>query len=378
MYRVLSIEITGNMKFYPLAKPHIDEKDKKGVLKVLDSGVLALGPNIELFEKNIAKYVGTKFGCAVSNGTCGLHLAVKAIGLQPGDEVITTPFSFISSSNCLLFEGVKPVFVDIETTTFNMDPDKIEAAITPKTKAILVVHIFGQSAEMKPILKIAKKYKLKIIEDACESLGSTYFDKQTGSLGDVSVFAFYPNKQMTTGEGGMIVTNSQKIQDECRSLRNQGRNTQGDWLIHVQMGYNYRIDEMSASLGVTQLAKLDWMIKEKQKIASWYNKHLANHQHILTPLLGKNRTHSWFVYVIRVTNGKRNYLMEELGKNHIHTKPYLPVIHLQPFMKKQFGFKKGMFPQAETVSSQSLALPFYIGLTEKDVITIASQIKKFV
>lgn len=370
--------IQNKMKKFPIAKPHIDEKDKAGVMEVLDSGVLALGAKAETFEKNIADYTTTKFGCAVTNGTCGLHLCVKAVGWNAGDEVITSPFSFISSSNCLLFEGVKPVFVDIDPVTFNMDPDKIEAAITKKTKGILVVHIFGQSAEMKKILQIAKKYKLKVVEDACESLGSTYFGKPTGTMGDAGVFAFYPNKQMTTGEGGMVVTNSQRIYESCKSLRNQGRNAQGDWLTHIQVGYNYRLDEMSASLGVTQLKKLDWMIAEKQKIAAWYEKYLSSNTNILLPQTAPHRTHSWFVYVIRITNGKRTALMEHLAGKKIQTKPYLPVIHLQPFMKKQFGFKKGSFPIAEKISTQTLALPFYIGLTEADIKYISAQITEFV
>ena len=365
------------MKQFQIAKPYIDDADRAGVMEVLNSGVLALGPKTEGFEQAIAKYTGTKFGCAVTNGTCGLHLCVKAVGWKAGDEVITSPFSFISSSNCLLFEGVKPVFVDIDPVTFNMDADKIEAAITKKTKGILVVHIFGQSADMTKIMQLAKKYKLKVVEDACESLGSSYKGQPTGTMGDAGVFAFYPNKQMTTGEGGMVVTNSTKIYDQCKSLRNQGRNAQGDWLTHIQLGYNYRLDEMSASLGITQLKKLDWMISEKQKIAAWYGKYLGENKNILLPQTAPERTHSWFVYVIRVTNGKRNDLLQHLSEQKIQTKPYLPVIHLQPFMKKMFGYKKKSFPIAEKISSETLALPFYIGLTEQDIKHISAQITKF-
>lgn len=369
-------DFSHNMKHlrYPVAKPYITAEDKKGVRKVLDSGMLSLGPKYTEFENSLARYVGAKHACAVSNGTCGLHLAVRALGLKDGDEVITSPFSFVSSSNVLLYEHVKPVFIDIEETTFNMDPQYLSRALTKKTKAILVVHIFGQSPEMDAIRAFARKHRLKIIEDACESLGSSYKKKMTGILGDVGVYAFYPNKQMTTGEGGMIVTNSSEIAALCKSMRNQGRNSQGDWLVHERLGYNYRIDEMSAALGVSQLAKLDWMIQRKRQIAEWYSEVLSSHPAIMTPMIGAHRTHSWFVYVIRITNGKRNTVMDRLDARGIQTKPYLPVIHLQPFMKKMFHYKHGDFPIAERVSSQTLALPFYIGLTKKDINIICSEL----
>lgn len=363
---------------YQIARPYIDESDKKGVLAVLSSGWLSFGPRYTVFENSLKHYVKSPFACAVANGTCGLHLAVRAVGLKEGDEVITTPFSFISSSNCLLYERVKPVFVDIEETTYNIDSVKIERAITKKTKAILVVHIFGQSADMTPIMRIAKKYHLSVIEDACESLGATYKNKSTGTFGDIGVFAFYPNKQMTTGEGGMIVTGSKKIYSLCESMRNQGRGNDGDWLIHERLGYNYRMDEMSASLGVTQLQKLDWMIAKKRKIASWYEEALKTVRNVLTPKIGYNRTHSWFVYVIRITNGRRDAVMEALKRKGIQTKAYLPVIHLQPFMKKMFGYHKGDFPIAEKVASETIALPLYIGLEKRDVSNIIDVLKSIV
>ncbi len=364
------------MKKYQIARPYIDDSDIKGVVEVLKSGWLSLGPKYLQFEADIAKYVGSKYAIAVSNGTVALHLGVRALGLEEGDEVITSPYSFISSTNCLLYEKVKPVFSDIEEITFNMDPSKIESLITKKTKAILPVHIFGQSAEMDPIIKIAKRYKLKILEDSCESLGATYKDRMVGTDGDIGTFAFYPNKQMTTGEGGMIVTNSKKIYEMCDSMRNQGRGKSKDWLRHVRLGYNYRMDEMSASLGITQLKKIDFLIEEKRKIGNWYNSILKNIPGVEVPVVGPNRSHSYFVYVLRVKNGKRNNLMETLAKIGIQTKPYLPVLHLQPFMKKLFGFKKGDFPVAEKVSDQTLALPFYIGLTKQDVEYISGKIDK--
>ena len=363
-------------KFIPVARPYIDSLDKKGVLEVLNSRALSLGPKYKIFEKNIASYCGATYASTVCNGTAGLHLTVCALGLKKGDEVITSPFSFISSSNCLLFEGVKPVFVDIEDVTYNMDPSKIEKAITKRTKAILVVHIFGQTADMAEIMRIAKKHRLSVIEDACESLGARFKGKMAGTIGDVGVYAFYPNKQMTTGEGGIVVTNKRKIHMLRQSMRNQGRNTHGDWLIHERLGYNYRMDEMSASLGVTQLRKLNWMIKKRRKIAEWYKNELANIPQIVTPKIGKQRTHSWFVYVIRVLRGNRNAIIKKLAKKHIQTKPYLPVIHLQKFMRDMFGYKKGNFPVAENITSQTIALPFYVELKKSDVIFICKTLKE--
>src|SRR3990167_1866874 len=225
---------------YPIAKPYIGKEEKAVVAKVLRSGVLSIGPEVVAFEKAFALKLGTKFACAVSSGTAGLHLTMLAAGLKKGDEVLTSPFSFIASANAILYVGATPVFVDINPVSFNIDPDKIEEKITTKTKAILVVHIFGQSADMKPILKLANKYKLKVIEDACESLNASYHGKKVGTFGESAVFAFYPNKQMTTGEGGMIVTNDRSVDALCRSLRNQGRSGNMQWLDHERLGYNYR------------------------------------------------------------------------------------------------------------------------------------------
>lgn len=364
------------MRKIQIARPYLDKSDINEVVQVLKSGWLSLGPKYKEFERNLADYVGVKYACAVSSGTAALHLGVRALNLKSGDEVITTPFSFIASSNILLYEGIKPVFVDIEETTLNLDPSQIEQVITKRTKAILPVHIFGQSAEMDEIMRLAKKYKLKVLEDSCESLGATYQGKMVGTIGDIGTYAFYPNKQMTTGEGGMLVTNSKKIYDLCDSMRNQGRGKSGDWLVHERLGYNYRMNEMSASLGVTQLKKINWMIEEKRKIVTWYNEALRDVAGIQTPVIGKNRTHSWFVYVVRVKKGKRNKLMSELGKLGIQVKPYLPVIHLQPFMKKLFNLKKGDFPVAEKVADETLALPLYIGLKLRDIEYISDKIRK--
>jgi perosamine synthetase len=367
------------MKYYPVARPNITRKEKDYVLKVLNSGFLSLGPVHKKFEKKFAKLVGTKYACSVSSGTAGLHLAVIAAGIKKGDEVITTPFSFISSANCILYVGAKPVFVDIDPMTYNLDPKLIEKAITKKTKAILVVHIFGQSCDMAPIQKIAKKHKLKIIEDACESLLATYRGKKVGTFGQSAVFAFYPNKQITTGEGGMIVTDDKKIYDLCVSLRNQGRTPNMQWLDHKYLGYNYRMDEMNASVGLAQLERINYLIKERNKVAALYNKYLADYQDLIQiPQIAKENKSTWFVYVTQILKKgvNRNRVIARMAKQKIQTKPYLPAIHLFDFYKKKFKYQKGDFPVTEQVSNLSLALPFYIGLNQKDIKYIVSNLIK--
>ncbi|NOY35804.1 MAG: DegT/DnrJ/EryC1/StrS family aminotransferase [bacterium] len=365
------------MKNYPIAKPYITKKEEKYVLNVLRSGILSIGPKIEEFEKKFSDKIGAKYACAVSSGTAGLHLAMIAAGIKKGDEVITSPFSFIASANCILYVGAKPVFADINPVTYNIDPVKIEKKITPKTRAILVTHIFGQACDMEAILKIAKKHKLKIIEDACESVNAEYKGKKVGTFGESAVFAFYPNKQITTGEGGIITTRSKKTQEICRSLRNQGRSENMQWLDHKRLGYNYRMDEMSAAVGIAQLEKLDFMITQRQKIAGWYNKYLLPHSNFIQiPLTAEHNIHTWFVYVITIKNKRvsRNKIIATLNKEGVSTKPYLPSIHLFDFYRKKYYYKKGDFPVSERVSESSLALPFYIGITEEDVKYISKKI----
>ena len=354
---------------YPIAKPYITKKEEQYVLEVLRSGILSIGSKIELFEKKFADFMGVKYACAVSSGTAGLHLAMIAAGIGPGDEVITSPFSFIASANSILYVGAKPVFADIDLVTYNMDPAKIEEKITKKTKAILVVHIFGQAADMDPIMKIAKKYKLKIIEDACESIGATYKGKKTGTFGESAVFAFYPNKQMTTGEGGMIVTNDKKSDQLFRSLRNQGRSENMQWLDHERLGYNYRLDEMSAAVGLAQIEKIDWLIKKRREYSDL----------IQVPKIAKGNAHTWFVYVIKFRNKKinRDEVINKLVKAGISAKPYLPSIHLFKFYQ-DLGFKNGDFRIAESASRYCLALPFYIGLEEKDIKYIVNKLMELV
>jgi len=365
---------------YQSGRPHIGVKEKKYVMEVLNSGHLSLGPFYKKFEQAFAKKIGVKYACSVSSGTAGLHLATLCAGLKPGDEVITSPFTFIASSNCILYVGAKPVFVDIDPITYNIDPKEIEKNITPKTKAILVIHIFGQPADMTAIMKIAKKHKLKVIEDACESLGSAHRGKMAGTFGESAVFAFYPNKQMTTGEGGMLVTNNKDVYVHACSLRNQGRDENPQWLDHKILGYNYRMDEMSAAVGLAQVEKFDWLIKKRQELAKLYTKHFSKYSDLVQiPRIAKGNTHTWFVYAIQIKNKKinRDELINKLAKIGIHTKPYLPSIHLFGFYRN-LGFKKGDFPISEEVSKYSLALPFYIGLKEKDVKRIVEKVVELV
>lgn len=354
---------------YPVARPAIGTEEKRAVRRVLDSGTLSIGPCTEEFERSFARYNGTKYAVAVSSGTAGLHLALIAAGIGKGDEVITSPFSFVASANSILYVNAKPVFVDIDPLSYNMDPAKIERSITKQTRAILVVHIFGQSCDMTAIMQIAKKHKLAVIEDACESVGTCHRNKMVGTFGASAVYAFYANKQMTTGEGGMLVTNSKKTHRLVKSLRNQGRAPNMQWLDHDRLGYNYRIDEMSAALGVEQLKKLPAAIRERQRIASWYAKHLAPHGNLVrAPHIASGNTHTFFVYVVELLgNIKRDEVIRRLAKKGVATKPYLPSIHLFSFYRRLLGTKRGDFPTSEHVSDHALALPIYRGLTENDV-----------
>jgi perosamine synthetase len=355
---------------YPIAKPHIRKEEKREIMKVLDSGYLSLGPVYKKFEEEFARKIGTKYACAVSSGTAGLHLAMIAAGIKEGDETITTPFSFIASANCILYVGAKPVFVDIDPVTYNIDVNKIEKKINKKTKAILAVHIFGQPADMGPILKLSKKYNLKLVEDACESAMAEHKGKKVGTFGESAVFAFYPNKQMTTGEGGMVVTDRKDIYNLCCSLRNQGRTEDMQWLDHERLGYNYRMDELSAALGLAQLKRIDWLIEERQKVARFYGEYLKNFSDLVqVPVTASFNTNTWFVYVVKIKNKKisRDEIIKRLRQEGISSKPYLPSIHLFDFYRKEFSYKEGDFPVSEDVSRYSLALPFYVGLKKKDI-----------
>lgn len=368
------------MKHYPTARPHTGKKEERYVLQALRSGQLSIGPFVERFEKAFAKKMGVKYACAVSSGTAGLHLALIAAGIKEGDEVITSPYSFVASANAILYVGAKPIFVDIDPKTYNMDPAGIEARITKRTRAIMPVHIFGQPSDMGPIMEIAQRHKLVVIEDACESLLSTYKGKKAGTFGQSAVFAFYANKQMTTGEGGMIVTNDTKVNALCRSMRNQGRAPNMQWLDHDRLGYNYRMDELSAALGLAQVENIDFLIKKRQELAKWYAQALKPLSGLITtPYTAPTSTNTWFVYVVRLKNPalNRDRIIEDLAKVGVHSKPYLPSIHTFQFYR-DMGYKEGQYPVSEAASRSTLALPFYIGLTKKDLKDIAVRFKKVI
>lgn len=352
----------------PLSSPDIGRRERDLVKEVLDGHILSMGPKVEQFERMVAEYLQVKEAVAVNSGTSGLHLAVRALGIGEGDEVITSPFSFIASSNCLLYERACPVFVDIDPRTLNLDPAGIEAKIGPRTRAVLPVHVFGRPADMEAILEIAGKHRLFVIEDACEAIGSRYNGKIAGSESDAAVFAFYPNKQITTGEGGIICSNSTTLAELCRSMRNQGRSTGDRWLNHSRLGYNYRMDEMSAALGVAQMERLDEILAKREAVARAYNAKLARIEGVQVPCEESGIKISWFVYVVRLAPGiDRDRVMASLRENGVDCRPYFQPIHLQPFYREMFGYREGDFPNTERVASSTLALPFFNNITEQQM-----------
>jgi perosamine synthetase len=368
----------------PLSKPDISPLEVDTVVETLRSGRLALGPMAERFEKLVAARAGCRQGVSVSSGTCGLHLVMKALGIGPGDEVITTPFSFIASTNCILYVGATPVFVDICPKTLNMEPDLLRKAITPRTKAILAVECFGNPGYMDEYASIAARHEIPLIEDCCEALATTYKGRPCGSFGRCGVFGFYPNKQITTGEGGMIVTDDEKLADMCRSLRNQGRaiappgppperhdpKSVGTWLSHERLGYNYRMPEINAALGVAQMRRIDDILMQRQRVADAYMRRLMSNPHLVLPTLLPETSMSWFVFVVRLVAGytqeERNRIIAGMRNHDVGAADYFPCIHLQPFYR-EMGYGPGMFPIAEAVSQRTIALPFYNSLTQHEI-----------
>ncbi|MCY7376405.1 MAG: DegT/DnrJ/EryC1/StrS family aminotransferase [Pyrinomonadaceae bacterium] len=367
----------------PLSAPDISESEINAVVEVLRSPRLSLGPKLVEFERNAAEYAGAKYGIAINSGTSGLHLCVRAIGLKADDEVITTPFSFVASANVLLYEKAIPVFVDIDEETLNIDPKKIEAAITPKTKAIMVVHVFGRPSPMREIAEIAARYNLKIIEDACEAIGAEYENRRVGNIGDGGVFAFYPNKQMTTGEGGMLVTNDDFIAAQAKMLRNQGRDSSAEWFEHIALGYNYRLSEINCALGIEQLKRLDSMLNEREAAARKYDARLKNNPHLILPELEfPNGRVSWFVYVVRLrenfTRAQRDSIVGAMQKSGIGCGRYFAPIHLQPFYAASFGFRAGDFPVAERAAERVMALPFFNKVTDAQIEEVSATLEKLI
>jgi perosamine synthetase len=306
----------------------------------------------------------------VSSGTAGLHAAVLAAGIEPGDEVITTPFSFVASTNCILYAGAKPVFADIDPQTLNLDPDKAAAAITPRTKAIVAVEAFGNPAGMIELEQVAQKNELILIEDACEGFGGQFSTRRIGSFGRSAVFAFYPNKQITTGEGGMIVTDDDIFADLCRSLRNQGRDGMG-WLAHARLGYNYRLCEINAALGIAQIARLDDILENRRRVAHAYMERLMTNRYLILPTLMDETRMSWFVFVVRLNDlfepGDRDQVIRELRLQGIGCNNYFPPIHLQPYIQQMLGTKAGDMPVCEYVAARTLALPFFTRMTTRQI-----------
>jgi perosamine synthetase len=350
-----------------LSAPWIDERDEELVLEVLRSGWLSLGPTGPRFESMLADAIGAPHAAGVSSGTAGLHLCMFLADVQPGDEVITSPYSFVASANCAIYMGATPVFADIDPQTFNLDPAAIEAAITPRTKAIVAVDIFGYPAEYDELIAICEKHGIFLVEDSCEALGAQYKGKPLGSHGHPAVWAFYPNKQMTTGEGGAVTTASEEQHELLVSLRNQGRLETSSWLQHGRLGFNYRLDDISAALGIGQLEKLDRILAARSEVAARYTELLAGVD-VETPLADDDdHVRSWFVYVVKLPAGvDRDGVMARLSEQGVASAPYLPSIHLQSYMRERYGFAEGMLPVSESCSARTMALPFHARLDRAD------------
>jgi len=358
----------------PMSSPDLTDTERQAVANVLETPILSMGQYVKDFEQAFCDRTGAKHAIAVNSGTAGLHLCVRAAGIGDGDLVITTPFSFVASSNVMLFESAIPVFVDIDPRTGNIDPELVKDAIEnigkylprkgtnrdAKIKAILPVDVFGQPADMDPIMEIARENDLVVIEDSCEALGAEYKGQPAGMLGDFGVFAFYPNKQITTGEGGLIITDHEENADYMRALRNQGRAPGDTWLTHTHLGYNYRLDEMSAALGAVQMSRLDELLDKREQVAGWYEARLSEIQDVEIQFIEKFTTRmSWFVYVVRFdATIDRDALAQKLIARGVPVRPYFAPIHLQPYMVSKFGYQPGDFPITEDLGNRGLALPF--------------------
>jgi perosamine synthetase len=350
----------------PLARPVLGEPEERALLDVLRSGQLSLGPKGPEFERAFATRVGAPFGSTVSSGTAGLHLALRAVDVSDGDEVITSPFSFVASANVAIYERARPVFVDIDPVTLNLDPDAAAAAITPRTKALLPVHVFGYPVDMARL----EATGLPIVEDACEALGGTYADGGTiGSRGHPAVFAFYANKQMTTGEGGIVVTADAATKERIDSERNQGRAPNMEWLDHDRLGFNYRLSDLASALGLAQLERLDSLLSARERVACMYRESLSELEGVTLPCENVGQAkRGWFVYVIQLPHGiDRNRAVTELGAHGIAAKPYFPAIHLMTYYQQTFGYRPGQFPVCEDISARSIAIPFFPQMNESHV-----------
>jgi perosamine synthetase len=385
-----------------MSSPDITQAEIDSVLEVLHSTDLSMGGKIRAFEEEMARVAGTKFAAGVSSGTAGLHLSVVAAGIGEGDLVVTTPFSFVASANCLLYERAVPIFADVDDLTGNLDWLKVDELVesvflggkdaerffprslreekkrTQRLKAILPADVFVQAGDIDQMRDIAHRHNMLIIEDACESVGARYKDRPAGSLGDIGVMAFYPNKQMTTGEGGIVATDNEDWIQQVRSLRNQGRKPGGQWLEHDRLGYNYRLDEMSAAVGLAQARRLPELLEKRKRVAGWYDERLRDHELIRIPAIAPYTTKpSWFVYVVRILPpAERSAVIARLARQEIPSRIYFSPIHLQSFYRERFGYRPGDFPVTERLGEQNLALPFSGVMTEDEVETVCVALKK--
>jgi len=363
----------------PLAQPVLGEAEERAVIEVLRSGQLSLGPRLAEFERQFAARVGAPLASAVSSGTAGLHLALRAVGVGEGDEVITSPFSFVASANAVLYERARPVFADIDPVTLNLDPAAAAAAVTERTRALLPVHIFGYPADVPAFEALAERHGLGLVEDACEALGATQADgTAVGGRGNPAVFGFYANKQLTTGEGGMITLSDPTIKERIDSERNQGRAPDMGWLDHDRLGFNYRLSDIACALGIAQLQRLQSMLVARARVASRYREALAEIEGLQLPCadLDGNRR-GWFVFVVQLPAGvDREGMVRTLLDLGIQSKPYLPAIHLMSFYRERFNYRKGTFPVCEDVAARSLALPFFPAMTEDHVARVATALRR--
>ena len=354
----------------PLSAPDITEPEIDAVVRVLRGAQLSLGPRLEEFEQNFAAYIGVSHAVAVNSGTSGLHLCVRTLGLKAGDEVIVPSFTFIAAANAIRYEGATPVFVDIDSDTLNLDPACVERSITPRTRAILVVHTFGVPAEMEALEAIARRHQLHLLEDACEAVGAEYRGRRVGSFGAAGVFAFYPNKQITTGEGGMIVTGNGALAERMRALRNQGRYQGDDWFQHREVGFNYRLSEINCALGVEQLKRIDNILERREQIADAYDRQLRSIPGVTLPSRGRADTScSWFVYVVRLQRAGsptlRDAVAAHLQAMDIGCGRYFAPVHGQPAYAD--WCESAQLPVTEAVSATTLALPFFNRITAEQI-----------